>query len=578
MEQVREIVRYTYTYKWYVVLLFLFIFVQSLTQLFLPTLMGKIVDEGVVVGNISYIWRVGFIMLAVAALGVIMSIIVSFYASKVAMSVGRDIREDLFKKVTYFSVHDIDSFGTASLITRTTNDITQIQQALVMFLRMFLTAPFMLIGGILMALMKDVKLSLVILFVMPFIVIAVFFLMKKGYPLFQTVQKRLDRLNIVLRENLTGVHVIRAFTKQDEERQRLKEANKNLMNITISVNRLMAFTMPFMMLLMNITIILIIWFGGIRIEAGVMQIGDLMAFIQYVTLILMALMMASMMFVIIPRASVSANRIKEVLIKPPVQKSEGNKEIPNSQLKITFQDVAFAYPEAERFALTEIDFTARPGQTTAIIGGTGSGKTTLIQLLPRFYDPTNGEIYINGTPVDEFDEVSLREAIGYVPQQALLFSGSVWDNLRYGNEMATKEEIKRAAIIAQANDFIEKMPEGYDTYIEQGGANLSGGQRQRLSIARAIVRDPSIYLFDDSFSALDYGTDRKLREALNDITKDATVIVVAQRINSVKQADQIVVLDQGKMISKGTHKQLLQTCEVYQEIVASQAGEGTIHG
>lgn len=573
-ENVREIMRYTFTYKWSVVLLFLFILIQSLTQLLLPTFMGKIVDEGVVVGNVQYIWQIGLIMLAVAALGVIMSVAVSYYASKIAMSVGKDIREDVFRKVTYFSVHDIDSVGTASLITRTTNDITQIQRALVMFLRMFLTAPFMLIGGIMMAFTKDIKLSLVILFAMPFIVITVFVLMKKGYPLFQAVQDRLDRLNNVLRENLTGVHVIRSFTKQAEERKRLKEANRNLTNVSITVNRLMAFTMPFMMLLMNVTIILIIWFGGIRIEQGMMQIGDLMAFIQYVMLILMALMMASMMFVIIPRASVSANRIKEVLELTSEQRETGEETFADRRLSVTFRNVDFAYPKAERLALKNVNFTAKPGETTAIIGGTGSGKTTLIQLLPRFYEPTKGQILINDTPLEKYDENALREVIGYVPQQALLFSGSVWENLRYGNKFATEEKMRQAAKVAQADDFVMKMSEGYDTYIEQGGANLSGGQRQRLSIARAIVRKPSIYIFDDSFSALDYETDRKLRDALDEVTEDVAVIIVAQRINSVKQADQIIVLDQGEMVGKGTHEQLIKTCEVYREIVASQSGEG----
>lgn len=570
----REIIRYTFTYKWLIGLLFLFIFIQSLTQLFLPTLMGNIVDEGVVVGNIAYIWRVGLIMLVVAFLGVFMSIIVSFYASKIAMSVGKDIREDVFRKVTYFSLHQIDSIGTASLITRTTNDITQIQQALVMALRMFLTAPFMLAGGIMMALIKDIKLSLVILFAMPFIAITIIVLMKKGYPLFQAVQRRLDRLNVVLRENLTGVHVIRSFTKQDEERKRLKEANAKLTNVSITVNRLMAFTMPFMMLLMNVTIVLIIWFGGIRIEDGMMQIGDLMAFIQYVMLILMALMMASMMFVIIPRASVSANRIKEVLELTDEEKRTGKKTLRESNLQVTFRNVQFAYPEAEQVALTNVNFTAQPGETTAIIGGTGSGKTTLIQLLPRFYEPGEGQIFINDIPLEEYDEVALREAIGYVPQRALLFSGTVRENIRYGNESASDEEIKRAAKIAQADDFVMKMTDDYDTYIEQGGANLSGGQKQRLAIARAIVRRPAIYIFDDSFSALDYTTDRKLRQELTEVTNDATVIVVAQRISSVKYADQIIVLDQGEMVGKGTHEQLLETCEVYREIVASQTGDG----
>ncbi|HZW68076.1 MAG TPA: ABC transporter ATP-binding protein [Pseudogracilibacillus sp.] len=566
--------RYTYTYKWLIVLLFVFIFIQTLTQLLLPTLMGTIVDDGVVVGDIPYIWKIGAIMLIVAALGVVMSTVVSFYASKVAMSVGRDIREDVFRKVTYFSIHDMQSIGTASLITRTTNDITQIQQALVMVLRMFLTAPFMLIGGIAMAFMKDSKLSLVILLAMPFIIVTVYMVMKKGYPLFQAVQKRLDQLNVVLRENLTGVHVIRSFTKQKDEGKRLSEANANLMNVSIAVNRLMAFTMPFMMLLMNMTIVFIIWFGGLRIESGMMEIGDLMAFIQYVMLILMALMMASMMFVIIPRASVSANRIREVLELETEKKSLGEKRLGESSITVTFRDLSFAYPDADQLALSGVNFTAKPGEMTAIIGGTGSGKTTLIQLLPRFYHVREGQILFNNEPIDWYDETDLRENIGYVAQQALLFSGTVKENLRYGKETASDEEIVAAAKIAQAHDFIMQLPNGYESYIEQGGANLSGGQKQRLSIARAIVRRPALYIFDDSFSALDYTTDRKLRDALASETEKATVIVVAQRISSVIDADQIIVLDKGKMVGKGTHDELLETCEVYKEIVASQMGEG----
>lgn len=424
--------------------------------------------------------------------------------------------------------------------------------------------------------MKDFQLSLVILFAIPFIVLTVYFLLKKGYPLFQSVQQRLDQLNVVLRENLTGVRVIRSFTRQEDERKRLKKANHDLTDVTIRVNRLMAFTFPFMMLLMNVTIVLIIWFGGIRIEQGMLEIGDLMAYIQYVMLILMAIMMASMMFVMIPRASVSANRINEVLKVETVEKTSGMTLAKDNPLTVTFNNIQFAYPEAEQLVLQNINFTANPGETTAIIGGTGSGKTTLIQLLLRFYEPNSGEILINGIPLNQLDEYKLREMIGYVPQKALLFTGTVTDNLRYGNEKARKEEIMEAAKIAQAHDFISKLPNEYETLIEQGGSNLSGGQKQRLSIARALIRKPSIYIFDDSFSALDYETDLKLRKALQKVTELATVFIVAQRISTIKHADQIIVLDQGEMVGKGTHEELLNNCEVYKEIVASQTGEGKI--
>lgn len=572
----KTIFRYTFTYKNSLLLLFIFIFIHSLTQLMLPTLMGNIVDNGVVVGDITYIWKIGLLMLFVAALGIVMSIVVSYTASKIAMSVGKNMRNDVFSKVTNFSLHQFDTIGTASLITRTTNDITQIQQALIMILRMFLTAPFMLIGGLILAFMKDFQLSLVILFAIPFIVLTVYFLLKKGYPLFQSVQQRLDQLNVVLRENLTGVRVIRSFTRQKDERKRLKKANHDLTDVTIRVNRLMALTFPFMMLLMNVTIVLIIWFGGIRIEQGMLEIGDLMAYIQYVMLILMAIMMASMMFVMIPRASVSANRINEVLKVETVEKTSGMTLAKNNPLTVTFNNIQFAYPDAEQLVLKNINFTAYPGETTAIIGGTGSGKTTLIQLLLRFYEPNSGEILINGIPLNQLDEYKLREMIGYVPQKALLFTGTVTDNLRYGNEKARKEEIMEAAKIAQAHDFISKLPNEYETLIEQGGSNLSGGQKQRLSIARALIRKPSIYIFDDSFSALDYETDLKLRKALQKVTELATVFIVAQRISTIKHADQIIVLDQGEMVGKGTHEELLNNCEVYKEIVASQTGEGKI--
>lgn len=572
----RRVGQYLWSYKSFILLVFFFIFIQSLSQLYLPTLMGDIVDNGVVVGDIPYIWKIGFWMLLVAAIGVAMSIFVSHYSAKVAMSVGRDIRQDVFTHVSDFSLQEFDEVGTASLITRTTNDVTQLQQATVMVLRMFLAAPFMLIGGVIMALSKDAKLSSVIFIAIPFIVLTIYFIMKKAYPLFQAVQKKLDRLNLVFRENLTGIRVIRSFAKEPEEQKRLEAANEDLTSVSIKVNRLMAFTMPLMMFLMNVTTVFIIWFGGLRIDAGSMQIGDLMAFIQYVMLIMFALMMASMMFVILPRASVSANRIQEVLELEALDLVEGEKSLTEKQSILRFDDVTFHYPGADEPALCNISFTAEPGKTTAIIGGTGSGKTTLLQLIPRFYELTSGTIFINDVPITDTTLEDVRQQTGLVPQQALLFSGTIAENIRFGKPNATDEEIRHAAEIAQAQEFIEKMPEKYDTYIEQGGANLSGGQKQRLSIARALVRQPNIYLFDDSFSALDYKTDRTLREALDNETADATMIVVAQRVSTIMDADQILVLDEGKIVGAGTHDELLEVNEVYQEIVTSQFAEGEI--
>ena len=573
---VRKIANYIVTYKFLVFLIFLFIFVQALTQLYLPTLMGNIVDNGVVTGDIPYIWKIGSLMLVVAAVGIVMSIVISHYAAKVAMSVGRDIREDVFTHVSKFSLSEFATIGTASLITRTTNDVTQIQQATVMMLRMVLTAPFMLVGGLIMALSKDAKLSFVILFAIPFIAVAIWVILKKGYPLFQGVQKRLDRLNMVFRENLTGIRVIRAFAKGQAERKRLKDANTDLTDISIKVNRLMAFTMPLMMLMMNVTIVLIIWFGGLRIDSGNMQIGDLMAFIQYVMLIMSALMMASMMFVILPRASVSASRIQEVMEMERIVPKEGNASPGSAEASVAFCDVTFYYPGAEEPALEGISFTAKAGKMTAIIGGTGSGKTTLVNLIPRFFEISEGKILLNGVDIYESRLTEIRERIGLVPQKALLFSGSVSENIRFGKDDATEEEIRHAAEIAQADEFIRDLSDGYDTEIEQGGANLSGGQKQRLSIARALVRKPDIYIFDDSFSALDYKTDKKLREALKNEIEDSVMIVVAQRVSTIMDADQIIVLEKGKMVGVGTHKELLPTNKVYQEIVASQFGEGEI--
>lgn len=572
----KKLYEYTSTYRNYILLLFLFVFIQALTQLLLPTLMGWIVDFGVVEGNIPYIWKIGALMLFVAALGVVMSIVISYYASKVAMSVGRDMREDLFSKVTNFTLNDFDSIGTSSLITRTTNDVTQIQQALVMILRMFLNAPFMLIGGLIMAVTKDFLLSLVILLAIPFIALVIYVIMKKGYPLFQGVQKRLDHLNTVLRENLTGIRVIRAFAKEKSERTRLKHANEDLTNISIAVNRLMAMTMPLMMLLMNVTIVLIIWFGGIRIEQQSMQIGDLMAFIQYVMLILIALMMASIMFTIIPRASVSAKRIQDVIELEETNQKEGAVSSEQPIKSVTFQDVFFSYPNAEEHVLENISFTAEAGKVTAIIGGTGAGKTTLIQLLVRLYDATSGSIQLNNHDITEFPIEAVRKRIGYVPQRALLFSGTVKENILFGTENKTEKAIKKAATIAQANEFIEQLEDGYETYIEQGGKNLSGGQKQRIAIARALIRQPDIYIFDDSFSALDYETDLKLRAALREEVENKVMIVVAQRVSTIMHADQIIVLDKGKIAGIGTHRELLQSCDVYREIVVSQAGEEEI--
>lgn len=563
-------------YKWMVLIILGLVFIQSMTELFLPTLMADIIDKGVVLGDIPFIWKIGGLMLLASAFSALASVAASYYSSKVAMGLGRDIRQKVFEHVESFSLQDFDEIGTASLITRTTNDITQVQQVVIMMLRMVVSAPIMFAGGLIMALSKDAKLSLVIVAAMPLLVGAVLFILRKGVPLFKTVQKRLDRLNLVFRENLTGVRVVRAFNREKDEQVRLQKANENLTDVSIKVNKIMAFLMPAMMLIMNLTIVAVIWFGGIRIDSGGMQIGDLMAYIQYVTMIMFSLLMASMMFVMIPRAAVSANRINEVLDMEATFLEEGTKKADQTRGTLEFEHVSFAYPGADEAALTDIHFKAKAGEVTAIIGGTGAGKTTLVNLIPRFYDVTSGRIRVNGVDIQEASLEDVRNKIGFVPQKVMLFSGTIAENIRFGKQDATQEEIEHAARIAQAEAFITGMKDGYTSEISQGGSNVSGGQKQRLSIARALVRKADLYIFDDSFSALDYKTDAELRAALKEETKDATVVIVAQRVSTVIDADQIIVLDRGKMAGIGTHEELLETNDVYREIVESQLSEEEI--
>ncbi|WP_214770397.1 ABC transporter ATP-binding protein [Exiguobacterium sp. s133] len=563
-------------YKWSVLAVLVLVFAQSMSDLYLPTLMADIIDKGVVVGDTGYIWKIGAVMLGITALGATAAIAASYYSSKAAMGLGRDIRRKVFNQVERFSLQEFDQVGTASLITRTTNDITQVQQVVIMMLRMVVSAPIMFIGGLIMAVSKDAKLSLVIVAAMPVLVVSILLILWKGVPLFGQVQKRLDRLNLVLRENLTGIRVIRAFNREKEEKVRLTQANADLTDVSIKVNKIMAFLMPTMMLVMNLTVVGVIWFGGIRINNGGMQIGDLMAFIQYVMQIMFALVMASVMFVMIPRAAVSAKRINEVLEMTPTMVDEGTASADREPGTLVFDHVTFSYPGAEAPVLSDISFKARPGEITAVIGGTGAGKSTLVNLIPRFYDVTSGSIQVNGVDSRDVPQEELRSKIGFVPQKALLFTGSIADNIRFGKQDASLEEIEHAARVAQAIDFIERMPERYDSVIEQGGSNVSGGQKQRLSIARALVRKPDLYVFDDSFSALDFKTDATLRKALKEETRQATVLIVAQRVSTVMDADQIIVLEEGRVAGIGTHDELYATNDVYQEIVKSQLSEEEI--
>ncbi|MBD3920680.1 ABC transporter ATP-binding protein [Paenibacillus sp. PR3] len=574
-----KLLRYLKPYRIAVTCVLVFVFLQTLSDLYLPTLLADIVDKGVMYADTHYIWRIGGFMLLVAFIGTLCSIGASYLSAKAAGGFGRDLRSRLFAHVERFSMNEFDRIGTASLITRTTNDITQVQMVLTMMMRVLVMAPLMCFGGIIMALSRDVKLSFVIIAIVPVIALVILFISKRTIPLFGLQQKRLDRLNLVLREHLTGIRVIRAFNRTNHEQARYTTANGELTDTAMRVNRMMAAMMPVMMLIINCASIAIIWFGGIRIDHGGMEVGDLMAFIQYAWQIMFALMFASMMFVMVPRASASAARIQEVFdMQPNIEDPAKSATTNEYQAKgtVEFRDVSFRYPGAEMTALANISFKASPGEVTAIIGGTGSGKSTMLNLIPRFYDASEGAVTVDGIDVREMTQQTLRETIGLVPQKAMLFTGTVTDNIRFGREEATDEEVRHAAAVAQASDFIEKMSEGYQSIISQGGTNVSGGQKQRLSIARALVRKPLIYLFDDSFSALDFKTDAKLRAALRPETTDATVIIVAQRVSTVMDADQIIVLDEGQIAGIGTHRELLDNNEIYREIVMSQLSEEEI--
>ncbi len=570
----RKLFKYLKPYAMSIAVVLVLIFFQSLSDLYLPTLMSDIVNKGIFSGDTNYIIRVGGKMLLVAAVGTACAVLASYLSSKISSGFGKILRKEVFSKVESFSLNEFNNIGTASLITRTTNDITQIQQVLLIIFRMMVSAPMMCIGGIIMAVSKDAKLSLVLVAVLPIIALLIYVIANKGIPLFKSMQIKIDKLNLVVREELTGIRVIRAFNRSDHEKDRFNKANYDLTQNAVKVNRIMAALMPLMMLIINFTTIAIIWFGAKRVDGGNMQIGDLMAFIQYAMQILFSLIMVSMMFVMIPRASASADRINEVLdVNPEIKDAEATKNADDKKGFVEFNNVTFSYPGAEKPVISNISFKAKPGETVAVIGGTGSGKSTLINLIPRFYDIQSGSILVDGVDIKEMSQESLRAKIGFVPQKTVLFTGTISENIRYGKEDATDDEVRHAAETSQSMEFIEKMEDGFDSVIAQGGTNVSGGQKQRLSIARALVRKPEIYIFDDSFSALDFKTDAKLRAALKKETKDSTMIIVAQRVSTVMDADKIIVLDEGKVAGIGTHRELLNTCEVYHEIVSSQLSE-----
>lgn len=572
-----KLFRHLSPFKWLVIGILIFMFGQAIAELYLPTLMSDVVNNGMMKGDTGYIWEYGRAMILVAAGSTACAIIGSFLSAKTAVGFGRNIRNRVFTQVESFSLNEFDKIGTASMITRTTNDINQIQMVLVMMLRFMIYAPVMCIGGIIMAMSKDKTLTLILAVVLPVIAILVGVVAGLVVPMFKAMQKRLDKLNLVLRENLTGIRVIRAFNRIDAEKERFSHANRDLTDTAIKVNKIMAAMQPIMMLLMNVTSVSIIWFAGIRISNNKMQLGDMMAFLQYAMQIMFSLIMVSVMFIMVPRAQASAERINEVLdTEPKINDPEVPENSDGEKGFVEFKDVTFSYPGAEQPAISHISFAAGPGEITAIIGGTGSGKSTLISLIPRFYDVDSGSIQVDGVDVRNLKQEDLRAKIGFVPQSAILFSGTIAENIRYGKDDATYEEIIHAAEVAQAGEFISAMKDGFDSEIAQGGTNVSGGQKQRLSIARALVRKPEIYIFDDSFSALDFKTDAKLRSALKKEIVNSTAIIVAQRVGTVMDADRIIVMDEGKVVGIGKHRELLNTCEVYREIVSSQLSEEEI--
>lgn len=545
--------------------------VQTLAALYLPTLNADIIDYGVVRSDTGYIMHTGAIMLAVTLVQMGCSIAAVYYAARTAMALGRDLRANVFDRVLTFSAREVGQFGAPSLITRTTNDVQQVQLLALMTFTLMVSAPIMCVGGILMALNQDVPLSALLLIAVPLLGVIISVIISRMRPMFRLMQERIDRINQVLREQITGIRVIRAFVRDVDEQRRFAMVNTELFDVSRGVGRLMAYMFPLVMLVMNVSSVAVLWFGGHRIDSGGMQIGALTAFLSYLMQILMAVMMATFMFMMVPRAEVCAERITEVVgtdssvVLPSHSTARGSR-----RGHLELRDVGYRLPGAEEPVLRGISLTARPGEVTAIIGSTGSGKTTLLNLIARLMDATAGVVLVDGVDVRELDQRVLSKAVGLVPQKPYLFTGTVASNLRYGNTDATDDELWQALATAQAREFVEQMPDGLQARIAQGGTNVSGGQRQRLAIARALVRRPEIYLFDDSFSALDYATDAALRTALERETAGATVVIVAQRVSTIRGADRIVVLDKGAVIGSGTHEELMSANEVYREIVLSQ--------
>ncbi|MEU8662158.1 ABC transporter ATP-binding protein [Actinoplanes philippinensis] len=558
-------------YRTEITLVVLFQFLQTIATLYLPALNADIIDNGVVRGDTGYVLRIGAGMLGITVLQITAQAVAVYFGARTAMAVGRDLRASIFTRVQGFSAREVGQFGAPSLITRTTNDVQQIQMLVLLTFTLMVSAPIMCVGGIVLAMREDVPLSSLLLVIVPILVTVIGLIIARMRPLFRSMQERLDRVNQVMREQITGIRVIRAFVRDDHERARYGAANDQLTDVSLRVGRIMALMFPTVMLIVNISSVAVLWFGGHRIDSFGMQVGELTAFISYLMQILMSIMMATFMFMMVPRAEVCAERIEEVL---GTESSVAAPAAPVTTLsrhgELELRDVGFRYPGAEAGVLSGVRLTARPNEVTAIIGSTGSGKTTLLSLIPRLFDATEGQVLVDGVDVREIDPALLSRLIGLVPQKPYLFTGTVASNLRYGNPDATDEQLWEALEIAQARSFVESMEGRLDAPIAQGGTNVSGGQRQRLAIARTLVHRPEIYLFDDSFSALDYATDAALRAALTDHIADATVVIVAQRVSTIRDADRIIVLDDGRVVGTGTHEELMETSPTYREIVLSQ--------
>ena len=559
---------------WFTVLA-IFTYFSVMANLWLPDKMADIVNDGIIAQNLDSIWHNGLLMIGVTAIGGVCAVIVGFLASRIATGLSKHLRENLFTRVEKFSMSDFNSFSTASLITRSTNDIQQVQMTTTMLLRVALMAPLMAIGGIQKALQNAPSMAWIIALAVAILFVIIIILFKIAVPKFKKLQELVDKLNLVTRENLTGLRVVRSFHNEKIEQDKFQTVNKELTGLNLFVNRLMMMLDPIMTLIMNVGGIFIIWIGAHLISTGDLEIGNMLAFLQYAMQVIISFLMISMVFIMAPRAAVSVRRIGEILDTiPTITDPEKPQSLAsNGKGMIEFRDVTFTYPDADLPVITNINFVAKPGQTTAFIGSTGSGKSTLINLIPRFYDVSAGQILLDGVDIRNIKLHDLYDQIGYVPQKGVLFSGSIASNIAYGNTKIDDKLIKKSAEIAQATDFINSSQEGYDREISQGGNNVSGGQRQRLSIARALAVEPNVYIFDDSFSALDFKTDAKLRAALAKETKDKTVLIVGQRINTIANAENIIVLDEGKIVGQGTHSELMSSCKVYQEIAASQLSD-----